>query len=60
MFKSLGEAKAYAEEQTALRKREDEKERRAFKHDWRIVVFSTIGGGLMGLITSVIFWLLTK
>ena len=40
--------------------KEDEKERKQRKHDWRIAIFSVIGGGLMGLLASFIFWLCTK
>lgn len=30
------------------------------KHDWIIAIFSVIGGGVMGFLTSLIFWLCTK
>lgn len=38
---------------------EAEQRKKQFKHDWRIAIFSCVGGGVMGLATSVIFWLLT-
>lgn len=30
------------------------------RHDWRIAIFGVFGGGIMGLITSIAFWLLTR
>lgn len=37
-----------------------ESERRAnFRHDWLIALFGVIGGGVMGFLTSLVFWLLT-
>lgn len=39
---------------------QEEKEHKQRKHDWRIALFSVLGGGVMGLITSFIFWLCTK
>lgn len=39
--------------------REDEKieikRKKQFRHDWRIAIFSTLGGAAAGLITSIIF-----
>ena len=46
------EAHAKAEQQAQI------KEQR--QHDWKIAVFSTMGGSIAGLITSLIFWLITK
>jgi len=40
--------------------KEEEKERKQCRHDWLIAIFSVIGGGFMGLLTSFIFWLCTK
>lgn len=31
-----------------------------YRHDWKISIFNTCAGGLAGLITSVIFWLITN
>ena len=31
-----------------------------FRHDWKITIFNVLGGAISGLITSVIFWLITK
>lgn len=39
--------------ETALMKKQ-------YRHDWIIAIFSTLGGAIAGLITSLIFWLLTK
>lgn len=41
-----------------IEKAEEAKKQR--KHDWIIAIFSTISGGIMGLISSIIFWLITK
>ena len=30
------------------------------KHEWKIAVFNTLGGAIAGLITSIMFWLITK
>ena len=29
-------------------------------HQWKIAIFNTIGGAVAGLITSILFWLITK
>lgn len=39
------------------KKAEEEKRRREYRHDWRIAVFSVIGGAVSGGIVSLIFWL---
>lgn len=40
--KEMNEAKAKAERKTQ------------FRHDWAIAIFSLIGGGIMGVITSLV------
>lgn len=40
--------------------KETERIKKQNAHDWKIAIFSTIGGGVMGFITSLIFWLVTK
>ncbi len=30
------------------------------RHDWKIAIFNTFGGAIAGLVTSIIFWLITK
>ena len=30
-----------------------------FRHDWKITIFNVVGGSLAGLITSLLFWLIT-
>ena len=40
------------EHQELLRKKQ-------FRHDWFIAIFGTLGGAVAGLITSIIFWLIT-
>lgn len=40
--------------------KEKAKEKREFRHDWIIAIFGIVGGGIMGLVTSFIFWLCTK
>lgn len=29
------------------------------RHDWRIAIFGGLGGGVMGFLTSLLFWLMT-
>ncbi len=40
--------------------KEKYKEKQQRRHDWFIAMFSVIGGGIMGFITSLIFWWITK
>ncbi len=40
--------------------KEAELRKRQYRHDWKITIFGTLGGAVAGLITSLIFWLLTK
>ena len=47
--------KAYVE--SLLTSKADKKAQ--IRHDWAIAIFSTIAGGVAGLITSLIFWLIT-
>ena len=35
-------------------------QKQQFRHDWRLAIFNTVAGGIAGLITSIIFWLITK
>ena len=37
-----------------------EEQKRVFKHDWKIQIFSVLGGAVSGFITSFIFWLITN
>lgn len=46
------------QESMELKAKEDRK--RQFRHDWRIALFSILGGAISGFITSLIFWLVTK
>lgn len=39
---------------------EREMQERQFRHDWKIAIFSAVAGGFAGLITSVVFWLITQ
>ena len=34
--------------------------KKSLRHDWMIAIFSVLGGGVMGLISSIIFCLCTK
>lgn len=34
--------------------------REQYRHDWKITIFSVISGAIGGLITSLIFWFVTK
>ena len=47
-----------------MRQFEDIKERKKLKaqysHEWKITIFNTLGGAVAGLITSILFWLITK
>lgn len=47
--------KAYVE--SLLQAKADKKAQ--VRHDWSITIFSTIAGAVAGLITSLIFWLIT-
>ena len=47
--------KAYVE--SLLASKADKKAQ--IRHDWAIAIFGTIAGGVAGLITSLIFWLIT-
>lgn len=40
-------------------KKKDET-RKQHIHDYKIALLGIIGGGIMGLITSIIFWLITE
>ncbi len=51
-YKSISEAQAEAKAEQ-IRKQQ-------YAHDWKIALFSTIGGAFAGFITSLIFWLITK
>lgn len=44
-----------------LMKQEKEKHLRKQqrRHDWCIAIFGVLGGGVMGLLTSILFWLMT-
>lgn len=45
------EADLKAEKEKALRKQQ-------YRHDWLIAIFGVLGGGVMGFITSLVFWLI--
>lgn len=38
----------------------DTAKKEQYKHDWIVATVSIIGGGIMGFIASILFWLLTK
>lgn len=40
--------------------KEEAKLKKQFAHDWKIAIFGAVGGAIAGLITSFIFWLITK
>ena len=43
------------------RDKENEKLRKEqYRHEWKIAVFNTFAGGIAGLITSLVFWLITN
>lgn len=39
---------------------QEEKEKKQRRHEWAIAIFGVIGGGIMGFVSSLIFWLCTK
>lgn len=39
---------------------ENKRLKQQFRHDWKITFFNVFGGAIAGLITSIIFWLITK
>lgn len=43
----------------AAEKNEKELRKKQFSHDWKIAIFSTLGGAVAGFLTSLLFWLLT-
>lgn len=46
--------------QKAALKNEKELRKKQFRHDWKIAIFSTLGGAIAGFLTSLLFWLLAK
>lgn len=40
--------------------KEKELRKKQFRHDWRIAIFSLLGGGIMGFVTSFVFWIITN
>lgn len=40
--------------------KEKDKEKQQRKHNWKIAFFNVFGGAIAGLITSIIFWLITE
>lgn len=46
--------------QKAALKNKKEFSKKQFRHDWKIEIFSTLGGAIAGFLTSLIFWLLAK
>ena len=53
------EQRRIAEAEEAERQRKEEiRQQRA--HNWHIAVFSSVAGGVMGFLTSLAFWLITK
>ncbi len=40
--------------------KEKEERRNLYIHNWKVAIFSILGGGIMGFITSFIFWLIEK
>lgn len=62
-FKEPKLAKGYFVPQCVeLQQLEEEKQKtlkhQQFMHDWKIAIFSLVGGAISGFITSLIFWLL--
>lgn len=45
--------------QKAAEQNEKELRKKQFSHDWKIAIFSTLGGAVAGFLTSLLFWLLT-
>lgn len=64
LYNSLDEVRAHAADNKAKRKRDDERDKKVFRHDWRIAIFSIVGGAiggcLGGFLASYIFYLITK
>ncbi len=53
------ESFAKARQDSARMKCDESIRKKQNRHDWYIAVFNVAGGAVAGLITSVIFWLLT-
>lgn len=57
-YNSLIELEAAIEEKKQLEKSNLEKERRQYRHDWKIAWFGAVGGAVAGGIVSTVFWLI--
>lgn len=58
-FDNLLEAEMYVSEVNRANAKEKDREKRQFRHNWKIAIFGVLGGGIAGFITSLLFWLLT-
>ena len=47
-------------QQQELLSKEEQRKKEQRQHEYRLTLFNIIGGGIAGLITSLIFWLITK
>lgn len=60
----IAEQEAKEEKAKALRDEErrwqEGQQAKAFRHNWKTTIFGTVGGAAAGLVTSIIFWLLTS
>lgn len=59
-YKDVMTAQFEMSENKRKQEREDSIRKQQYKHDWKIAFFNAIAGGIAGLVTSIIFWLITK
>lgn len=57
---NTAESYAKAKQDIANRKYEEKIRKKQNRHDWLISIVGILGGAASGLITSLIFWLITK
>ena len=48
------------EEQFRREQREKQQLKEQRRHDYMVALFGCVGGGVMGFLTSLLFWLITK
>jgi|GEM_PF-4979623 len=53
------EVEVYARGVAHQKKEDAAKEKCQRRHNWSLAIFNVLGGAVAGLLTSVIFWLLT-
>ena len=52
------EAEMMGKAAQAKRDREDERDARQRRHDYKVALIGAVAGGVMGLLASIVFWLI--